>query len=225
MQLTYLKPSSSTAADPGFHPVLKGVAHLLSVVTHPLFVPLAGTWLIVITHPLAFASFDSKALFRIYASVVSNTIVLTGFTVIILRQLKFIGSIRLRTQRDRIVPYIATMTFYFWAFLVFRHQKAVPQELAAFLLGNFLAVVIAFISNLFLKISMHGLGMGGLFGLMLCFLGDQNFNIALPLVVIVLLCGIVGTSRLILGEHSLREIYLAILFGAISQLLAFWIIL
>jgi hypothetical protein len=225
MHLTYLNKSAAKPSELNFHPVIRGIAHVLSVITHPLFVPLVGTWLIITTHPFAFASFDSKALFRIYASVTTNTVILTGFTVLILKQVGFIKSIRLRTQQDRIIPYIATMTFYFWAFLVFRHQKAVPQQLAAFLLGSFLAIAIAFVSNLFLKISMHGLGMGGLLGLMFCFFGDQNFNISLPLLLIVVLCGVVGTSRLILGEHTLREIYLAILFGVIAQLIAFMIIL
>ena len=71
---------------------------------------------------------------------------------------------------------------------------------------------------------MHALGMGGLLGLMFCFFGDPYFNIAFPLVVLILLSGMVCTSRLILGEHTLREIYLGIMLGVMAQLLAIWFI-
>ncbi|HEX5554712.1 MAG TPA: hypothetical protein VFX43_15825 [Chitinophagaceae bacterium] len=226
MQITYLKEQTEHPADQlHFNPVWRGLSHVLSVIFHPLFVPLVGTWLIIVTHPFQFAAFGGNDLFRLYASVITNAVILTGFTVLVLKLVKFIQSIRLHTQRDRIIPYVATMTFYFWTFLVFRHQTKIPLELTAFLLGNFLAVVFAFVSNLFLKISMHTLGMGGLLGLMLCSVGDRYFNISLPLMAIILLCGVVSTSRLILGEHTPREVYWGMFFGVIAQLIAFWVII
>lgn len=216
--------SDSTSPQLTFNPILKGISHVLSVIFHPLFVPLYGTWIIIHTHSFLFASFYGKKLFSIYFSVFANMVLLTGVTVLLLKQLKFIQSIRMHTQKDRVIPYIATMTFYFWAFLVFKHQTAIPSILTAFVLGSFLAVVIAFISNLGLKISMHALGMGGLLGLMFCSFGDPYYNITLILLIIILLCGIVGTSRLILGEHTLREVYLGFMFGIMAQLIAFWVI-
>lgn len=213
-------PSVSPSTFPA---VVRFFAHGISILLHPIFVPVIGTWLIVVAHPFQFSGFTSKAMFGIYGSVVSNTILLTGFTVVILKQLKFISSIRLRTQKDRIIPYIATMTFYFWGFMVFKHQPQVPTVLTAFMLGNFLAVVLAFLSNLVLKISMHALGMGGLIGLLCCFFGDTYFNVAFPLTLVILVAGVVCTSRLILEEHSLREIYWGILFGIMAQLVAAWI--
>lgn len=216
--------SREISSEIRFHPLLRGIAHVLSVVFHPLFVPLYGAWLVILAHPFQFAGFNGKTLFRIYGTIASNTVILTGFTVLILKQLKFIESIRLHTQRDRVIPYVATMTFYFWAFLVFKHQTQIPAELTAMLLGNFLAVVLAFLSNVFLKISMHALGMGGLLGLMFCFFGAPYFNLVLPLIGILLLGGMVCTSRLILGAHTLREIYLGVLFGVLAQLIAAWVI-
>lgn len=215
--------ASALRPSPSFHPAWRAIAHVISVILHPIFVPLIGTWLIVVSHPFQFAGFSGKAMFGIYGSVVANTIVLTGFTVFILKQLHFIQSILLRTQRDRVIPYIATMTFYFWAFMVFKHLPAVPRIVTAFMLGNFLAVVLAFLSNLVIKISMHALGMGGLIGLLCCFFGDPNYNVAFPLTVVIIVAGIVCTARLILEEHSLKEIYWGILFGVFAQLFAAWI--
>lgn len=207
-----------------FHPVLRGIAHVISVVLHPLFVPLIGTWLIIKTHYYEFAGFNSNSIFRIYGSVIANTLVLPAFTVLFLKLLKFIQSIKMNSRRERIIPYIATMTFYFWAYMVFRHQQMMPVVLTAFLLGNFIAVIFAFISNIFIKISMHTLGMGGLLGLAFCFLENPYVNVMIPLMAVILLCGIVATSRLILEAHSMREIYLGVIFGVLAQLIAFWIL-
>lgn len=211
-------------ARPEFPLVLQWVAESFSIIFHPLFVPIIGTWLVIQTHPMEFAVFDRKMFFKLYASIVSNMIILTGFTVLVLKLVHFISSIRLPTQRDRVIPYVATMTFYFWQFLVLKHQSQIPAELTAFVLGCFLAVVLAFISNLRLKISMHALGMGGLVGLVFCFFGNSYINLSLPLAVVILLGGIVCTCRMILGEHTLREIYLGAMFGIVAQILASWII-
>lgn len=224
METNQLAQNRSETPQVSFNPVLKGISQALSIIFHPLFVPLYGTWLLVYTHAFTFAGITGKARFALYASVIANMIILTGITVLLLKAIHFIQSIRMQTQRDRVIPYIATMTFYFWSFLVFHHQKEMPAILTAFVLGCFLAVVLAFISNLVLKISMHALGMGGLLGLMLCTFGDPYYNIALPLMIVILLSGIVCTSRLILGEHSLREIYLGFIFGVMAQLIAFWVI-
>lgn len=216
---------STDHKESDFPRIIRWVAEVVSVILHPLFVPLIGAWLVVQAHPMQFAIFDDKMLFRLYASVITNMIILTGFTVLVLKLVHFISSVRLPTQRDRVIPYVATMTFYFWAFLVMKHQKQIPLVLTAFILGCFIAVVLAFISNIKLKISMHALGMGGLLGLMFSFFGNSYFYIGLPLAIIILLGGVVCTCRMILGEHNLREIYLGAMFGVLAQLIAVWILL
>lgn len=220
---TYPSPAGEDI-PPDFPAPVRWIAEAFSLFFHPLFVPLVGLWLVIQTHPLEFAVFDDKMLFRLYASVVSNMIILSGFTVLVLKLLRFIESIRLPTQRDRVIPYVAAMTFYFWEFLVMKHQEQVPSVAVAFILGCFIAVVLAFISNIKLKISMHALGMGGLLGLLFCFFGNTQVSMALPLAVIILLGGVVCTCRMILGAHTLREIYLGVMFGVIAQVLASWII-
>jgi hypothetical protein len=215
---------TSDPVRPDFPSVLRWAAEAVSVAFHPLFIPVIGAWLVIQLHPMQFVVFDHKMIFRLYASVISNMVILTGFTVLVLKLVHFIDSIRLPTQRDRVIPYVATMTFYFWEFLVMKHRAQIPPELTAFILGCFIAVVFAFISNIRIKISMHALGMGGLTGLVFCFFGVPYFNIALLLAVIIILGGIVCTCRMILGEHTLREIYLGAMFGITAQIIASWMI-
>lgn len=203
---------------------VRGVAMAVSIVLHPLFVPIIGAWLIVQTHYYSFAGFHGRAFIQLYGTIIANAVVLPAFTVFLLWKLKFISSVQMHKRQDRLIPYIAVMTFYFWTYMVFKHQPMMPDVIKAFLLGNFIAVILAFLSNLRMKISMHALGMGGLLGLVFCFLENPSVSIALPLVLILFVAGLVSTCRLILAAHSYREIYMGMAFGLFAQLLAFWII-
>lgn len=89
------------------------------------------------------------------------------------------------------------------------------------MLGIFLASSFGLIFNSFFKISMHALGMGAFTGLMLLivFTGYPSGTF-LPLMIILLLSGIVCTSRLILSSHLLFDINAGFLIGIVSQLTA-----
>ncbi|GAA4300777.1 hypothetical protein GCM10023143_02080 [Compostibacter hankyongensis] len=186
--------------------------------------PLYGTLLIVWAYPYHFAAFTGFFRFRVLGAVILNTILFPCITALLLKALGFIQSVYMRTQRDRIIPYAATMIFYFWIFYVFRHQKDIPQELTAFMLGNFIAIIIAFLCNIFMKISMHLLGAGGLLGMGFTLLSAPYFSAAPLLMALILLAGVLGTCRLLLGAHSPRELYWGLMAGIVAQLMAVWII-
>ncbi len=227
MMMTILpSPDPTPTPDgdtPRFPAWLRGLAQGLSVVFHPLFVPLAGTWFLIAIHPYRFAAFSDKMIFRLYVLVITYTLVLPALTVFLLRKMDFISSIFMKTRQDRIIPYVAVMTFYFWTYFTLHARTGPPEVLTTFLLGNFIAVVIAFVGNLRTKVSMHALGLGGLLGLVLNQISDPHLNMSLPLLAVILLTGVVSTCRMILGAHSLREIYLAVMIGIVAQLLAAWI--
>src|SRR5699024_1104378 len=197
---------------------------VVSIVLHPLFVPLIGAWLIVETHYFQFAGFQRKDFIQFYGSVIANAVVLPAFTVFLLKQLKFISSVQMHKRQDRIIPYIAIMTFYFWTYLVFKKQIMVPEIMKSFLLGNFIASILGFLSNIQMKTSMHALGMGGLLGLLSCFVRDPCFDGSTPLIGGFFAAGLVGPCRLILGAHTFRELYMGVAFGVFAQLVAFWIV-
>lgn len=213
-------PPQDTA--PGYSPFLRGMAQVLSYVFHPLFVPLYGAWLLYRTHPFAFVGLDRSTKAQLFASLAADMLVLPLITVLLLKKLGFISSIYLRESKDRIIPYVACMLFYFWAFYSFKLQPLIPLFFTRFFLGCFLAVALAFLGNIFMKVSMHALGMGGLIGLLLLMLRDPGLPMALPLCAALLVCGLVLSSRLVLNAHQSQELYLGFLLGLVAQLLALW---
>jgi hypothetical protein len=76
------------------------------------------------------------------------------------------------------------------------------------------------VANIYFKISMHAIGMGGLIGMMLMVLFDGLMLSGLPLMSAILLTGLVITSRLIASDHQKGDVAAGFLVGLGSQVLA-----
>ena len=146
------------------------IAKFISVLFHPLFIPIYFVWFLLFIHPLAFIGFSAMQKFQTLIIVCINLTIFPLVSVLLLKALGFIESIYLKTQKDRIIPYIACGIFFFWAFTVFKEQTKYPMILVVFILGIFLASSAALIANIYFKVSMHAIGMGGLLGAMLLLL-------------------------------------------------------
>lgn len=197
-------------------------AHLISFVFHPLFVPLIATWFLAYIQPGYFTGISPHDKTLILIQVGFNTIFYPALSVLLLKALGFIKSIFLKTQRERIIPYIASNIFYFWMFLVFKNQPEVPVILTGFVFGVFLASSVALIANIYYKISMHALGVGALCGLMLIIIfSGFSYAIFLMAMLVFIITGLVGTSRMIVSNHRPFDIYSGIFISIICQLIAY----
>lgn len=205
------------------HPLpARWIAHFISVIFHPLFIPAIVTWYLVFLQPGLFTGYSAHEKKMVLIRVGYNTIFFPALTVLLLKAIGFLKNIYLKTQRERIIPYIATNIFYFWTYLVLKNQEGTPTILTSFVLGIFLASSLALIANIYFKISMHGLGIGAFSGIMLLLIFTGfPYAIFLPAMIVFILTGVVATSRLIVSNHSPFEIYTGILIGILSQLIAY----
>ena len=205
-------------------PVIRFVAHFFSYVFHPLFIPLYVTWFLTFVHPYLFAGFSVQQKTWLLIRIAYTMVFFPLITVLLLKALGFIKSMLLTTQKDRIIPYIACGIFFFWAYLVFRNQPNIPTLLTAFTFAVFISSSVALMANIYFKISMHAIGMGGLLGLFLIIMYSNTMLMTLPLSVAFLLTGIVCTSRLIISDHTAKEIYAGLFVGMACQWVAFVVI-
>lgn len=217
-----LQPSPFLRNEIKFPLVVKAIAHFFSFVFHPLFIPVIAAWFLAFLQPGYFTGISPHDKVLIVIRVGYNTIFYPALTVLLLKALGFIKSIFLKTQRERIVPYIATNIFYFWMFLVFHNQPDVPVILTSFMFGAFLASSAALIANIYFKISIHALGVGSLCGLMLIIIfSGFTYAVFLTAMVFFLITGIVCTSRMIVSDHKPVEIYSGIIIAILCQLISY----
>jgi len=201
---------------------LRLLADLVSILFHPVFIlPLAAAW-IIYAMPSVRLSADPRHINLLFLSILLTDAMFPLVVVLLLKALNMVQSIRLSNQRDRIIPYIATMTFYFWSWRVMKFLPYAPASLVALHFGAFLAVSMALVLNSFMKISMHAAGVGGLlaFVVAVTFTNDISF---IPLAAAALICGLVLTARQLASDHTNRELALGIAVGVVGQAIGFWI--
>ena len=115
--------------------------------------------------------------------------------------------------------------FFFWTFTVFKEQSMFPTILPSFMLGVFLASSAALLANIYFKISMHAVGAGGMVGLFIVIAGTNTMLMTWPLSVALLITGLVCSARLLITDHTPRDIYTGLAAGLLAQFIAAFIIL
>ena len=204
----------------GFPRPVRVVAHLLSWIFHPLFIPLYVTIFLSYLHPYAFVALSERGkVFRLIFVFV-NTALFPGMAVFLMWRLKLTQSIFLRTQKERIIPYAAGMVFYFWAWYVSRSLQDSEKVFTGFLFGSFLTVIAAWMANIYFKISMHAMAIGGMAFFILWVSFTQDGTSGLYPSLVLLIAGMVCTARMIVSDHRPVEIYSGLLIGILCQALA-----
>lgn len=204
---------------------LRVIAAFISYLFHPLFIAVYVSAYMIFLHPYSFAVFDEKQKMIRLFSIFFITCFLPAFTVFLLWRLKFAESIMLRTQKERIIPYVASIIFFFWAFYVSKNLPGTPATMASFFLGIFLSTSVALIANNFFKISLHALAVGGAATFMIILGVVSGAATGLPIAIAVIIAGLVCTSRLIVSDHYPFDIYTGLIIGLLFQLIAAYIML
>lgn len=194
---------------------------LVSIVFHPLFIPTYFFCLLMEVVPYEFANITQWELTLRLFSCFWWTAFLPAFSIFLLWRLQFINSILLKTQKERIIPFIIVMFFYWWMYYLSRNLVDQPMVLRFFYMGIFLSTVVGLILNSYLKISLHGMAAGGAVTAIGLFSWYYGIPLWLYLMGAILLTGIVATARLVVSDHSTREIYLGLFMGAACQCLAY----
>lgn len=206
--------------------VIQLLAKIISYIFHPVFVPVYVVLFIAYVHPFLFAGFsDLQKMQKVMMAVVSFTL-FPMVTVLLLKGLNFIDTIYLKTQKDRIIPLIACMIWYFWVWYVWNNfgktdgGMDMPKPAIQFALATFVSTIIALMVNITMKISLHAISMGIMLAFMFSLAFTEELNFSLWLSVAVLITGLVCTARFIASDHTPKEIYGGLLLGAASFAIA-----
>jgi membrane-associated phospholipid phosphatase len=141
--------------------------------------------------------------------------------VLLMRGLKLVDSLELKTNNERIGPLIATGIMYLWLYINLRKNDIQPYIFQGFVLGAVITLFVCFFINNFSKISIHTAGAGGLLGLMVILHRQLWYNdIGWLFMLVVLAAGFTGTARLLLKAHSFEEVTGGYIVGICGQVIA-----
>lgn len=189
------------------------VAKVISYIFHPVFVPVYIILFLLYVQQGVFAGTTSMN----KRWVLLQAILMYGFfpliTVFLLKALKFINSIFLDSQRDRIIPFVICNIWYFWIWYVWRNLPGSPKEIVILSMGIFLASAIGLMANTYMKISMHTIAMGVTVSFIILVSITQSTHPAIYISIALFIAGLVCSARLIASDHRPKEIYGGLLAG------------
>jgi len=162
--------------------------------------------------------FENKI--RITFMILLFTCIFPVINIFLLFKLKRIKSITLSQQHERTYPYLTTTLFYFGLFYLLKEIN-IWNNIKVFVMGGGIIIFMCAIINLKYKISAHMAGIGGLLGLIIASSYLNQFDMMPYYIAIILMAGLVGTSRLILNEHRPSQVYWGFLLGLSTQLILF----
>ena len=211
----------SVSTMPAQPVLLRILAKIISFIFHPLFVPVYLIWFYVKSQPYLFSSFSPQERgFLILRFGVMYTM-FPLFTILLLKALGFVKSIYLKTQQERVIPYIICMVYYWWMWYVLHNQHEFSNEIVMLALAIFLASIAGLMANIIMKVSMHAMsaGIGVTFLLFIAF--SQSISFTVYVSIAVLIAGIICTARLVASDHTPKEVYTGLAIGIASQVIGY----
>lgn len=197
-------------------------ARALSSIFRPQYFPLVGFLALFLFTYLSLLPLSFKALIMII--VLMGTLLLPRLTIRIWRQTNGLKLHHLRLREHRSFPYLVFLLFYAFT-LHFLARFHLPFYMGGILVSSLMIQAACLLINIWWKISVHSAGAGGIIGALIAFSLLFNFNPVWWLSLCIIIAGLVGSSRMLLRQHTLWQVlagtFLGILLGFIGIILKF----
>ncbi len=155
-----------------------------------------------------------------------TTFIIPVLSLFILKMSGSISSISLDKREERMIPMVYTIIMYAVTTYLFSTKIELGEMISVFLGISTLLISITVVITLFWKISLHGMGVGGLVGFMVA-LNQETvipyFEFILPLLFFI--SALVLSARLKLNAHSPNQVYAGFVLGICVSFVSFIIYL
>jgi membrane-associated phospholipid phosphatase len=190
----------------------KKFAKLISIILHPLLSPFYALLFFYNIPFLLFNRFNTSIKILIAAYIFFMTFFVPAMLILMLKKNKAIKSLQMESRQERMLP-LAIMSIIYYITYYFLKNLEIINIYCLFLLGITLITLLTLIINFYSKISLHMIGIGGLsgtyLGLLLTFPGTNIIFFYL----IIIISGIVAYSRIVLTNHTVRQLFYGYLLG------------
>ena len=192
-------------------------ARILSMLFTPFYLPMVGL--------VALFVFSYMSIFPLYYKL-EVLIMAYLFTILIptvmihfYRRYQGWNLIELGHRERRMVPYVISIVSYFTCVFVMERLH-MPHFMSAIIMAALLLQIVCALINVWWKISTHTAAIGGVAGALFAFAEYLNFNPVWWLCLVFLVAGVLGTSRMILRQHSLSQVVVGFWVGFLCAAVA-----
>ena len=196
-----------------FSNIISGMFHPLLMVTYGVVLALTFTYLAI--YPPAMKLLLAGGAFL-------STAVIPGAFILMMVKNGAAVDMELSDRHERVVPYLIFITsIMVCAF--YMYKMMLPFWFISLLLGACVALILALLINFFWKISAHAIGIGGLLGGIMGVARIHLINPYWAFIIVIIIAGLVGTSRIFLKRHTPMQVYAGFCLGFICTFVALFL--
>jgi hypothetical protein len=189
---------------------VKKVAHVISVVFHPL---LMTTYLfIVLFIYLPTLLLPARTSLWLLFLIFLMTFLLPSLNFLFFRFTGTIRDLALAEKRDRILPFAFISILYCVVTYMFYWKFPVPNLLKLMMIITSMVIICAIITP-FYKLSVHSLAIWGIIGILIPLNQATDGALLYPVSLGVVIAGVVMSARLLLNAHVPREVLVGSVLG------------
>jgi len=191
-------------------------ARVISMLFTPFYLPLLGLIALFVFSYLSLMPPAYKL--QVLTLVYVFTIFLPTVLIHLYRRYQGWNLIELGHKERRMVPYVISILCYFFCIFLM-DQMHIPHFMGTILSAALFIQIVCALINVWWKISTHTAAIGGVAGALLVFGELFDFNPIWWFCLVLILAGLLGTSRMILRQHSLLQVVTGFLVGIVCSFL------
>ncbi len=186
------------------------ISKFISIIFHPVLIPTLG-FLLLFNSGFYFSMLTWEAKRFVLLVVFFSTGILPILSVAILAlNSKF--DISMENSRDRIIPLMSSSIFYYLGYVLLGRMKAFPV-FKIFLVASVLVIIALLLISFKWKISNHMAAVGGVTGTIFALSFRSGINPIFTILTVILISGLVGTARMVLKKHDLKQLTAGYILG------------
>lgn len=193
------------------------LAKYISLIFTPFYLPIMGLVALFFFSYLSMYPLLNKV--KVVLLVYIFTVLLPNALIYIYRKYQGWSILKLITRERRGVPYVISIACYFACFYTM-NQLHIPHFMSSIVVAAIAIQIMCAIFNNWWKLSTHTAAIGGTTGAVAAFSLIFGFYPLWWICFLIIIAGVVGTSRTLLRIHTLGEVTGGYLIGLFSGFLA-----
>ena len=192
-------------------------SRVISSIISPFYLPVFG--MIVLFMFTYLGMLDTWIKLRVLFIVYIFTVAIPTYLIRLYHYYHGWTPIQIGSKERRMVPYVIAIVCYFICYYIL-NLLHMPHFIGTVIVAALVLQVVCALVNLRWKVSTHSAAIGGVIGALIAFSFLFTFNPTWWLFFLFFMAGLVGTSRMILRQHTLIEVSMGFLIGIVVAFLA-----
>jgi membrane-associated phospholipid phosphatase len=188
--------------------VIRKSAEIISVLFHPLVQTTLLSVAIYLYIPEILKPFDKETIPSLLFLLATLTFLIPLMSIIALRVIGAIDSIRMSNQSERPLPFFFIGCYYALTVFLFSQRIVLSDIMIMILIASTTLIFLIAVVSYFMKISVHAAASWGVVGFLYAIhLHLPAAPILFPIMVFIILAGLISSARLLLDAHTPKEVY------------------